>query len=258
MAGRDEENKAGEDRPGGVPDPAAESQPVEFSRSVQPVLRKLCDYLGELVEHLNRAEAAGRIDFEVRNCTGLKGLEPRNFQLSVDETEMLNGCTLRYACVGEQETAFVMPTKDAAERQQQYLWQHKLRISTKKTSDERWEFRLEPNVPVLFEFTVDGERRVIRLRVSNHERLGTDSYSYDPEDINALYLDELAKYVMRKPNRFHALSGDVMPEDTLKELRQKLAESKVEHASELDRGPSGSGGAPKEAKKGLFSRLFKR
>ena len=117
-------------------------------------------------------------------------------------------------------------------------------------------FALESFVPVEFKYQVDPDKMGIKLKVVNHESLGAVSYTYHPEDINPLYLDEMAKYVMRKPSRFHALSGDVVPEDTLAKLRQQVAERKVERAEELGEKPDTPTVMPH--KKGLFKSLFKK
>ncbi len=86
--------------------------------------------------------------------------------------------------------------------QQQYLCRKRLRFSTNKTIDSCWHFKLDAFALVSFEFALDAERAAIRLKITNHERLGVLKFSYDSEDINWMFLDELAKYVMRKSSRF--------------------------------------------------------
>ena len=117
-------------------------------------------------------------------------------------------------------------------RQQQYLCRKRLRFSTKKTTDSRWHFKLDAFAPVGFEFVLDAERAAIRLRITNHERLGVLKFTYDSEDINWMFLDERAKYVMRKSSRFHELSGDAVPEDTLQRLRNQMAACQAERENE--------------------------
>jgi hypothetical protein len=47
-------------------------------------------------------------------------------------------------------------------------------------------------------------------------------YSYDPERIDSEFMDELGKYILRRPNRFRELSGFEMPEELRQKLREKL------------------------------------
>ena len=233
-----------------------------FSESIQGTMHSLHTYLIGLVEHLNRVPPDALISYDVEGCKGLPGLpglpglRQGEFVVEVDNQEAIQSCVLHYSCERESLVDFFQPNKEAGERQQQYLWKHKLKFSTRKAADERWVFNLESFVPVEFEYQIDAEKLGVTLRVMNHEALGVVSYTYDPEDINPLYLDELAKYIMRKPSRFHALSGDVVPDDTLAKLRQQVAERKAERAQELGEEPE----KPKEEprKKSLFKSLFKK
>lgn len=228
----------------------------QFSQTAQGTMSSLHSYLNGLVEHLNRVSPDAQISYEVEGCKGLSGLKQVDFAVVVDDSKQIHTCTLRYACARDRTVDFYLPNKDAGERQQQYLWKHKLQFSTRKSADERWVFGLESYVPVEFEYQVDVEKLAVRLKVMNHESLGVVSYTYNPDDINPLYLDELAKYLMRKPNRFHALSGDVVPDDTLAKLRQQVAERKAERAQELGEGARKS--KDQSRKKGLFKGLFKK
>ena len=235
---------------------SAEFRRQQFSGAIQGTMSALHTYLNGLVEHLNRVAPDALISYEVEGCPGLSGLKQRNFVVEVNDPEKIQTCTLRYLCARDRNVDFYLPNKETGERQQQYMWKHKLQFSTRKSADERWVFALESHVPVEFEYQIDAEKLAVRLKVVNHESLGVVGYTYNPDDINPLYLDELAKYVMRKPNRFHALSGDVVPDDTLAKLRQQVAERKAERAQELGEESSKTKDQPR--KKGLFKGLFKK
>ena len=229
-----------------------------FSEVAHGSLRSLYTYLIGLVDHLNRVPPEGLISYNPEGSTDLSGLRQAKFavEVEVDNQERIESCLLRYVCEGGRGVDFFHTTKEAVARQQQYLWGHKLQFSTKKVTDERWTFHLESYVPVEFEYQPDGDGGEIKLRVMNHESLGVASYTYSPGEITPLYLDELAKYIMRKPSRFHALSGDVVAEDALVKLRQQVAERKVERADELGDDPETSKRPGKKG--GLFKSLFRR
>lgn len=118
----------------------------------------------------------------------------------LDNPDRITKIVFRYVCESNRVEDVYSLNKGAGERQQHYLWRHRLRFSTKKTTDERWHFKL----------------------------------------------DEFAAYIMRKTSRFHELSGDVVPEDTLHRLRQQVAERQAARDDERGSKPQ----AP--AKKGLF------
>ena len=170
----------------------------------------------------------------------------------LDNPGRITKIAFKYVCEANRVEDVYSLSKEAGERQQQYLWRHRLRFSTKKTTDERWHFKLDAFVPVSFEFELDTKNMTTRLQVTNQELLGQLSYRYGIEDINQLFLDELAAYIMRKTSRFHELSGDVVPEDTLYRLRQQVAERQA--ARDDENGSKSQ--AP--AKKGLFKGFFKR
>ena len=224
---------------------------AEFVSSVQPTMHALERYLRRLADHLVRLDSRQMISYNLQGARPLTHLKQGEYGLSVDDPHVIRSIEFRYNCQANRVEDVYAVNKEAGERQQQYLWHHRLRFSTKKTTDERWHFKLEAFVPVSFEFALEPECSQIKLKICNHERLGVLSYSYDRDDINQLFLDELAKYIMRKSSRFHELSGDVLPDDTLQRLRQQVAEREAERQQE--RGSNRNGD-----RKGLFRSLFKR
>tara|TARA_B100001123_G_scaffold429203_1_gene547332 strand:- start:460 stop:1239 length:780 start_codon:yes stop_codon:yes gene_type:complete len=227
------------------------------AESIQTAMRELNAYLFVLVERLNRHPPDALISYQVEGCNGLSNLKQSNFELSVDNENCIRLCCLRYVYRRENDISFYRPNKAAGERQQQYLWNHKLKFKSRRAADDRWIFDLESFVPVEFEFRVDIEKFDIKLNVLNHEMLGLVSYTYDCEDINSLFLEELAKYILRKPSRFHALSGNVVPDDTLAKIRRQLAQRKAEREQELGED-SGFLDATRNRRKGLFKSLFRK
>lgn len=244
----------------GGAEPPSGSHQVAFEVEAQPAMVALRDYSQRLVEHLNRIGSDILTSYELEGGTDLTALHHAASSLSVEGGDLIRACALSWVCRADKGVEIVVPNKEAAERQQQYLWKHKLEFSSRKRSDDRWSLQIEAAVPVSFQFQLDPAKRKIRLRVMNHERLGVDSYSYNPDDINPLFLDELASYIMRKPNRFHVLSGDVVPEDTLMRLRQQIAQGKATRETDPEsdaaqKGPSKpTKGSPK---KGFLRGLFK-
>ena len=229
---------------------------AEFVAAAQPAMRALHEYLQQLANHLNNATADQAFAYDIEGYGSLSALKQNKFVVSVDDENLIQTCVLRYCCSRPLGVEFYQPNKEAGERQQQYLWKHKLRFSSRKMTDERWLFELESYVPVTFEFIVNAGRQIIQLKVTNQDSLGTVGYSYHTDDINPLYLDELAKYLMHKRSRFHELSGDVVPDDTLAKLRQQVEQRKLEREAEL--GASEKRVKPKGNGKGLFKGLFKR
>jgi hypothetical protein len=225
---------------------------AELTGAAQPALQELHRYLRRLAGHLERIDLKQFISYDVQGAKPLSHLKQFDYGLTVDNPERITNLEFRYVCRADRVEDVYATGKEAGERQQQFLWRHRLRFSTKKTANERWNFKLDAFVPVSVEFDLDTDANVIRLKVTNQERLGKLSYRYDIGDINPLFRDEIAAYIIRKSSRFHELSGDVVADDTLHRLRQQVAERQAARDLEADERAAGG------PKKGLFKGLFKR
>ena len=74
-----------------------------------------------------------------------------------------------------------------------------------------------------FELHADPACELVRLRVRNLECLGVVEYSYPPERVTEELMEELGKRVLGKPNRFKALSGDVIESAARDALKSEIA-----------------------------------
>lgn len=97
--------------------------------------------------------------------------------------------------------------------------------------DWRQSANLDSYIPVSFHFAADPVRRLVRLKVSNFVDLGATAYLLQPEWIKTPLLDELARYILRRPSRFSELTGNVVPEPIRTRLRSKIDETRRERAT---------------------------
>jgi len=241
---------------GAAPTPDSSPQPVQqdFTRLAHARLKAVHDYLGKFCERLNRSQDMVLTQFDLPGFGVLSGLRQQAYVVQVDNPELVRKCTFRFDCRRNRTVEFTMSNKEAGERQQQYMWKHKLQFSSKKANDGQWCFRLDSCVPVWFEFEVDEDKQVVCLRSVNMDGFGVTTHNYRIQDITQEFVNEFAKYVVRKPNLFHQLSGDTISEDVRLRFKEQLARRKNERAKELDRVGGGKASAGrKKWLKGFFS-----
>jgi hypothetical protein len=204
------------------PEIEAPEKNAQILQVVRPGMQALYDYLNQLVEQLNTHNPEVSVSYEVEGYGTLSKLEQVDYKLIADNVDDLEKFTLSFVRKGEGLHKFQRKTKDGVKRQKEYLWSHGLRFESKLSIDGVGTFSLRPNVPVTFEFSVDLKKPAVRLQITNHDILGRTIYRYEPEMIDDAFMDELAKYVLRRPNQFNELSGNTVSDETRQRLRRQV------------------------------------
>ncbi len=94
-------------------------------------------------------------------------------------------------------------------------------------------FVVEAYVPVSFEFEADPTKNVISLKLKNLGALGVVNHAYSPDKVNVELMDELAKCVLRRPNRFDELNGEKMSDTLRQRLRENVEKEREQRNTEL-------------------------
>lgn len=226
-----------------------------FRAALQPAMRRVYAYLEQVVEQLNVVNLDARVSYEVEGVGRIEHLSQSNYKLKVDDPAQLYDFTLSYQCSREGRIRFEKRGKVASEHLRDYLRGHGLDFSYKMGVDGNGVFALEPMVPVSFTFEADTDNKVIRLRVRNLDALGAVTYTLTPEKIDDAWLEELAKRIARRPNRFDELVGNVLPDEARRRLQRELEEIHRQRARELlERAQQEA----EEKKKGLLGRLRRK
>ena len=109
-------------------------------------------------------------------------------------------------------------------------------------------------VPVSFEFQAMMDSGVIRLRVRNLEQLGAHNMSFEPEQVDEEFMEELAKAALRQPSRFRELSGNTISEEARRELQQKLVADQYRKLAPEQQLLEDT----QQSKRGPLTKLFRR
>jgi len=203
---------------------AVPAQTSDVERKLLTRLDDLYTYFKELQKQLSVVEPQVVEDVDVQDLCKLTNLRQGDYKIQTDNENEVRRFIFHYTCTGTGVREIKLPNRAAAESRKEFLWSCNLKFKLKDQPGGRCSILVEAFVPVSFEFEADIEKAVVRLGVKNKPMLGVCNYSYSAEQINQDFMDEVAKYVLEKPNRFDELSGNTIPEDTLLRLRAQLAE----------------------------------
>ncbi|MCH9670166.1 MAG: hypothetical protein K0U93_01845 [Gammaproteobacteria bacterium] len=221
---------------------------------VAPRMTALAEYLRDMAASLTVVQPDVRFDYDVHGCGSLKALEQCEYRAVVPDARPIEHVTFQFQCRSTGTVRFEVVGKDAAERQRQYLWSHNLRFTSKLSADAVGSFTLEKMVPVSFEFQAMMDSGVIRLRVRNLEQLGAHNMSFEPEQVDEEFMEELAKAALRQPSRFRELSGNTISEEARRELQQKLVADQYRKLAPEQQLLEDT----QQSKRGPLTKLFRR
>jgi len=242
-------------RQGAARDDVDEREEV-FLNILRPRMRALYTYLRELVEQLPVLPAPTGLAYEVRGFGRLGDLTQGEYELKSDDPENLRKFTFQFVCRGDgKPLEMQQPDKRSYEEQREYLWRCNMRFTSKLSAGERGTIHLERAVPVSLEFEADAEASAIRLRIRNLERLGTISHTFAPRSVDEELMDELARMVLRKRNRFNELSGNTVPDEVRARLRKQIERQQKQRMTE---GAGAARPQPQKKKQSILTRPIGR
>jgi hypothetical protein len=146
-----------------------------------------------------------------------------------------------------------------AEQHRETLWNLNLRFNKRDMQAGAGSvFVVDAYVPVSIEFEANYDKNAIQLKLKNLGTLGIVKYFFDPSKISGELMDELAKCVLRRPNRFDELTGNTLSDTTRQRIREQLAAEQNERDTELHTGetpaPKSKGPLTQRLKGGIFNR----
>ncbi|MEM7406644.1 MAG: hypothetical protein AAF458_15205 [Pseudomonadota bacterium] len=243
-----------------------QSRRTRMLQSVRPKMQALYKYLKDACEQLCIVDPDVHVSYELRGFGKLGPLRQGEYKVVADDPRNLDKFTLSFACTRPNQIQFQIEGKETASAQKEYMWSCNLRFTSKMTAENTGVFFLDSHVLVTVEFEADLEEGKINMRMRNMDALGTSRASFEPDQINEEFMDELGKCMIRKSNRFQEISGNSVSEETRMRLRQQLAQDQyrrqIEAASGGAQAQEGAAAKPKpkkkpEKKKGLLRSLFK-
>jgi hypothetical protein len=209
---------------------------------IAQALARVHRYLDDLVEQLKVVSPTINADFAVKGGGTLKDLRQGEYLLSDLDTSELSfvlRLTLRSSRRYQFEihgTHSIQPWLDEVKAYGLDVFSARL---IQDPAGQRARVVLEGYVPISLSFRGDVEAGRVTLLVRNYNALGERRHAIRPESIDEVFLDELARYVLREDNRF--LMEDV-PAEYRERLRRRLEQDRRQREAEREDGQEFVGG----------------
>jgi len=224
---------------------STEQERIALERKLLTRLDDLYHYFKEFHGTVSEVNPDIAVNMDVEGFGTLEGLKQGEYKIATDDPEDVRKFMFHFKLIGEGRRELKFANRALAQKQKEYMWNANLRFQVRDTSGGGSTIVFDPVVPVSFEFAADVEKQAVRLRVKNMPRLGPYTYNYAPEQVNGEFMDEVAKYILRKESRFDELSGNTLSEETRMKLRQQLQEKPAPAAEDQE----------EKEKKGLGSKF---
>lgn len=224
-------------------------------RQLEPKMKALYKYFTEFNEHLNVVSPEVSGDYLLEGLGTLTNLRQGDYKLATDDPNSIQKFTFHWSCSRQGRHEFKISNPIIAEKHRETLWNLNLRFNKRDLQNGAGAvFVVDAFVPVSFEFEIDPEKNAINLKLKNLGTLGIVNYSYAPEKINAELMDELAKCVLRRPNRFDELNGEKMSDTLRQRIRESVEKEREQRNTELHVAEEQKSSVTQRLKGSLFRR----
>jgi len=189
---------------------------------IAPKLFILLDYFKDLVDTLNLVASEDAYRFNLMKNIVFDNLHKRNFRIKKELNDSLRSFSVRYDLQGEINKRIAVSNSAVTEKLRNLLKQHNIKFSEVTEGKDRTVIIITPIFTTKFTYSADVKACCIVLDIENYDGIWTQTLRYKPDAIDDNLMDETAKYMLGKPNRFMELSGYTMPDEMRSELRKRL------------------------------------
>ena len=178
-----------------------------YDTEVNPKIEKAYQYLKELEEHLNYLKPDISVDYEFPGFGVLEALKQGEYGMVKGRQEILKQVPFKFLCKSKDNLTFKVEGKKQLHNIMQELDRAGIRFSAKKARGSNndvigAEMNVEPVIPVSILFEGVLETSGINLTITNYDHFFSATTFLNPEQVTDEFLDELGKYILRKPNTF--------------------------------------------------------
>ena len=179
---------------------------------VQKKYKEIHHYLLELVNQLNVLNLDLKRAYYIEGFGMIDDFRPRDYALSIDsirigQKDFANTLMLRFKCATEKNITIERNVPAQIDNLKEYLWQNNLKYQCTEYKNERGIvsraiFNITSEIPITIRFSADFENAKIFLQMKNFGGLTVNEYIYDADEVDSALLEEMAKYLIDKPNTF--------------------------------------------------------
>ncbi|MFK5987042.1 MAG: hypothetical protein QM479_16665 [Pseudomonadota bacterium] len=202
-----------------------------YQQNLLPKMQKIFDFFKEIVNHLQYLQDPIKVENYSNKYAQLGDLIQQDYKLSTDQYggmghyNSLKTIYLRFYCIGEDIMEFDVKTQADIEHQINFLTSKKISFDWSRhyssVESSSATFRVKRKIPVKINFTVNYEQSLIQLEIFNHHNFGHIKRSYKSDEINDDFLDQLAKFLLRKKNDFIEIEMSHEERELLRENLRK-------------------------------------
>jgi hypothetical protein len=230
-------------------------------RKLAPVMKFLQDHFVELAETLNVLNKEIPVDFEINDSVTLKNLQGRTYKITYpDKEDKEKQFVFEFENVGENPTYCVLPAGPAASSFKKLLTDNQAQCSTTPVdANKSIKFAIKPMLRTKYLFSADLEKDCINLKISNYSNFWSQVNAFKKNEITTDLMDELTRHVMREPNKYNEMVGNVISEDMRTKIRENLKAEQTAQQVQAEKNQIAQ--AKKESgkkEKTIFGKLFKK
>jgi hypothetical protein len=229
-------------------------------RKLAPVMKFLKDHFIELAETLNVLNKETLVDFEINDDITVPKLKGQNYKITHPGEDKEKQFIFEFENNGEFPTYCVLSAGPAASAFKKILTDGLIQCSTTPVDGNKSvKFEIKPLIRTKYLFNVDLDKDIINLTISNYSNIWSQVNSFKKNEITVHLMDELTRHVMREPNKYNEMVGNVISEDMRTQIRDKLNAEKTAQQAQAERSQVNE--AKKQSgkkEKTIFGKLFKK
>ena len=229
-------------------------------RMLAPVMKYLKDHFTELANSLNVLEKETLVDFKINDSVTLKRIKAQNFKVTHPSADKEKDFVFEFENYGEHPTYCLVPVGTAATTFKGTLVENQIHcVTTPVEGNKSVKFEIKSLVRTKYRFTADTGKENISLTITNYDNIWAQTNYFKKNEITAELMDELTNHVMREPNKYNEMVGNVISEEARTKLREKL---QADITAKKAQTAKNEGNAAKQQhgkkEKTLFGKLFKK
>lgn len=229
-------------------------------RKLAPVMKFLKDHFIELAETLNVLNKEILVDFEINDAISVPKLKGQNYKITHPGEDKEKQFIFEFENGGEFPTYCVLPAGPAASAFKKVLTDGLIQCSTTPVDGNKAvKFEIKPLIRTKYLFSVDLDKDGINLTITNYNNIWSQVNSFKKNQINTDLMDELTRHVMREPNKYNEMVGNVISEDMRTQIREKLNAEKTAQQAQVEQNQINVAKQQSGKKeKTIFGKLFKK
>ncbi len=182
---------------------------------VEGKLKQVHLFLLELVSQLNVIKPLVLRSYYLSGFGQVDNLLQEEYRLNtenftIDNRDFIKEIHLTFKCITEKPLTISKETPALIEQFQDYLWRNNLKFAASEFRNargyaEKTDFALERSIPVTFVVSANFDQAIIKIASRNFAMIGQSEFAYDAAEITEVLLDEFAKFLLDKPNKFRSI-----------------------------------------------------